>query len=58
MMFYVIIHMPVQELNWRGQIHSAAAQTKVRHVVFQSHMLGTVAESMQCIAIKRTKRNE
>ena len=52
MMLRVVIHLPVKKTEHRVEYNRAAAQSKIRHIVLQAHVLRVVAEEEKPPTIK------
>jgi hypothetical protein len=47
MVFYMVVHVPIQKLDKRIEIDGSTAKPKVRDLVLQTDMLSRVAEIVQ-----------
>jgi len=54
----VIVHMPVQETDYRIQRKCAGIEPKVGDIVLETDMLGVVTEEEEPAAVKRRQRDK
>jgi len=54
----VVIHAPVQKTKERIQDNGPGAQSKIRHVILETHMLRVIAEILEPAPVKWGQCNQ